>query len=729
MEFHVAITVSYGLETTRTTFIANGFQDARQFGSTVIGLRDGGFAIAYGNDFGGAQTPHVSFYRADGTAVQGPLGTYFLPYSGSAAGVQMDGTPDLAQLEDGNVIVTWGAPGIFGNQWIESISAILNPATGQTIVGQFSGQNAVNVASFDTLGLSSGNRVIAIVNRFDSGIDIVMRDERGENLGVYGFGNFASFENYRSVAVAALDNNQFVVCAVRNGGPGALTYEIRNGNGTRDGGTAHVGLADSSQIVGSPVIAGLPQGGFAIAYADTSRPTAGISLMIVNTSSTNPTPIGPIRVDTDLAAVESEPAITVLSNGFIVVSWTQNSGPDDTDIFARIFDQSGRPISINGSRAAFEIGAGDTAAWDSSLAAIGNGQFVITRTDTDPDTNGDSIRGEIQGIVRRSNGDDEANEILGNALRDIMHGNDGNDTLIGGRGGDRIFGGSGNDILDGGDDSDALSGGLGSDTYVVDSQGDFITEVADAGLYDRVTATVSYTLAANDHIEILSTTDISGRDAVSLRGNGFAQTIIGNSGNNVLNDGTGSGIDTLRGGAGDDTYIVHNRRADIVETAGGGGLDRVFTSTSFILSAAAHIEVLAIKSSSLAEDINLRGNALAQRITGNAGRNILDDGGVGGADTLAGGAGSDTYIIRNTGTVIVEGRDAGARDQILTSVSFALSGDDRIEFLSTSSPSGTRAINLTGERARAGDHRERRGERAVRWRGCLGGYADRARGQ
>jgi Ca2+-binding RTX toxin-like protein len=93
--------------------------------------------------------------------------------------------------------------------------------------------------------------------------------------------------------------------------------------------------------------------------------------------------------------------------------------------------------------------------------------------------------------------------------------------------------------------------------------------------------------------------------------------------------------------------------------------------------------------------INLTGNALAQSITGNAGINRLEDG-LGAADTLTGGAGNDTYVVRNSGSLIVEGLGGGTADAVFANVSFVLAADDNIELLATLSVAGTTAIDLTG---------------------------------
>jgi Ca2+-binding RTX toxin-like protein len=95
-------------------------------------------------------------------------------------------------------------------------------------------------------------------------------------------------------------------------------------------------------------------------------------------------------------------------------------------------------------------------------------------------------------------------------------------------------------------------------------------------------------------------------------------------------------------------------------------------------------------------NLNLTGNAAANQLTGNSGANCLSDGGGGGADTLTGMAGNDSYVIRNAGTQIIEGAGQGTADRVYAALSFALAGDDYVEIMQTTCAAGTGGIDLTG---------------------------------
>src|SRR6478735_6708623 len=94
-----------------------------------------------------------------------------------------------------------------------------------------------------------------------------------------------------------------------------------------------------------------------------------------------------------------------------------------------------------------------------------------------------------------------------------------------------ITGNGADNILDGGEGADQMAGGGGNDTYVVDDQGDIVSESTDAGS-DTVRASISYALT--DDVENLV---LTGTANLSGTGNALANTLTGNAGDNILDGG------------------------------------------------------------------------------------------------------------------------------------------------------------------------------------------------
>jgi len=164
-------------------------------------------------------------------------------------------------------------------------------------------------------------------------------------------------------------------------------------------------------------------------------------------------------------------------------------------------------------------------------------------------------------------GNDLNNTIIGNSNNNVLDGGVGNDVLNGGAGVDQLYGRAGSDTLDGGTGADTLAGGDGNDVYFVDNVGDVVLyekSTADGGGFDRVNSSATHTLAANvEFLQLTGTADINGA------GNGSTtvfSTVVGNDGNNVLDDN--GGLASLTGGKGNDTY-------DVTFSGGTAGQDKI----------------------------------------------------------------------------------------------------------------------------------------------------------
>ena len=173
-----------------------------------------------------------------------------------------------------------------------------------------------------------------------------------------------------------------------------------------------------------------------------------------------------------------------------------------------------------------------------ALSVASNGQALIQLVaGTDADDSALSATGNTSGAWITGGGG--ADTISGTGQYDILNGGSGSDALSAGAGLDVLYGGDGNDTLDGGAGADILVGGSGSDTASYASSTAGLTVFIDEAL--RAYRSKDAQDDAYTGIE-------------NLMGSGYADALYGDSGDNVLDGGTGA--DTLYGGEGDDSYVL-----------------------------------------------------------------------------------------------------------------------------------------------------------------------------
>ncbi|MCX6975344.1 MAG: hypothetical protein NTZ94_13855, partial [Verrucomicrobia bacterium] len=279
----------------------------------------------------------------------------------------------------------------------------------------------------------------------------------------------------------------------------------------------------------------------------------------------------------------------------------------------------------------------------------------------------------------------------GNVLGNTITGNLGNNSLDGGAGSDTLLGEAGNDTLNGGsadDRADSLVGASGDDYYIIDSSRDFIIEVPDlSGGIDTIDTTFNMTLQSGSGIENIvlnNDLDVSAGN-INATGDKQANSLAGNRGNNLLDGGDDSAVDTLDGTRGSETltgrdtliggrhnvgdyllgginndfYYVYSNQ-DFISDAGGDS-DLVISTVSFDLNSSLvagleHLTYSTLNDNTL-EGGTLTGNDKNNSLTsesqqddtliGGDGSDTLDGGG--GDNSLVGGNDDDYYIIHSQG--------------------------------------------------------------------------------
>jgi Ca2+-binding RTX toxin-like protein len=140
-------------------------------------------------------------------------------------------------------------------------------------------------------------------------------------------------------------------------------------------------------------------------------------------------------------------------------------------------------------------------------------------------------------------GSDQGDLIIGSSIDNVLKGGKGDDQLFGGDGRDTLFGGDNNDVLAGGKGADTMYGEAGIDTL------DY--SASNAG----VTVDLSHGTGRGGDAE-----GDSFKNVENITGSRFADTLIGNNGDNVLNGGADEGSHIRQ--RGDDHVEGQENRSD-----------------------------------------------------------------------------------------------------------------------------------------------------------------------
>jgi Ca2+-binding RTX toxin-like protein len=586
-------TVSYSWRTVVNSFLVNTRTELTgdQANPAITALQDGsGYFTAWDqptNDF------------VDGSVI-GSDGTLLNPeYQLNSTFTNDQYDPSIATLSDGRMVVTYTDTSSGDSE----IRARLFSPDGAAIDLDFVAIDHVifDILDSDVAALANGGFVITYTIPFNGAGDneilgrIIDSDGTLHNAFIVD----ADFNNANSSQVVGLANGNFVMVWQKEpaaGGDSETRYQIRDAGGnliTPFGGT----LIDADGSINEDIqVVALQDGGFAVAYTDNGWDIDGteITLRIYNED-------GSVRVDNTLVneatdSDQSNPTLTLLSNGYIVVGW--NNG---IELNYQAFDPQGNKIADNHIAVESTVVAAE-------ITGLAGGLLANVRSSTDADSDGNAIRSSVDALIRRTFGNDASESLKGDSLSDLMFGLGGKDTLSGGEGDDTLEGGLGNDRLNGGSGFDTAQYRQATAAVKID--------LTLAGGVQNTGSAGTDTFISIEGIE-------GGKSNDTLKGNALANRILGGDGDDVI-DGR-SGNDTLVGGDGVDTasYAESKSRVTVsldvasAQNTGGAGID------------------------TLAEFERLIGSNFNDVLTGNAVDNLLRGGS--GADKLSGGDGNDTF--------------------------------------------------------------------------------------
>jgi RTX calcium-binding nonapeptide repeat (4 copies) len=615
-------------------------------------------------------------------------GSYVFGFSGfisTANGGQF--RPEIAALTGGGFVVAWE------NEDDDTIRFQRYDASGNLAVGVGSIPSTNSQTnggfSFDLVALSGGGFAIADQGPGGlTGVKFSIFDANGAAVVTnIDASAQATGSAHGACTVTQLTNGNIVVAWFDLDG-GGVGYRIFNSGGAALTGDLLIpgGAGATGEV---PRVAPTLDGRFMVVYTGSGFVNGVAGQMVLANGA-----LDGAAFTIDAAATAGNPEIETTADGRIVVTWSNSS-----DIYAAIYDPRETGVNVTGTSGMDSYVGTDNYA--DTLHGLGGNDALFGLGGEDLLYGGDG-NDTIEGgfFADQSFGGDGDDLIYANTAASPTASGSG-DTMYGDAGLDTITGSGGADYLDGGAGADSLVGGVNGDTYVVDNSADIIVEAAGEG-YDVVVITNgTYTLAANLEQAVLQGggTGATGNATVNYLygGNsGLSLNLDGGGGDDVIFAGLaggntlkgGSGVDTLliyggnnvaNGGLGDDIYYTYSS-TDALSEAGGSGIDTVYATYNItlgagfeqlLLSGAANIalgsaDANIIYGNSTSGAVTIAGLAGADVIFGGAFNDALNGGsendylfGLGGVNTLVGGAGSDIFYCETFGNVILENAGEG----------------------------------------------------------------------
>jgi Ca2+-binding RTX toxin-like protein len=531
---------------------------------TVLGLSNGDLMVGYRDTVPATDSMRVRPYHITGSLVGGNT------ISSTLVTDSVSNNPQLAELGNGNVVVTWtsgtaGAPQqVFGIRESSGLQVLaetdVNPEDGD-----------IERLSGDVVVLADGNFVIL----FERIADINKLQGRLFNQdGVALGGRFdISTGAGNEPSATALHDGRFMVAFVANGD---IFGRIMFADGTPDG--AQFAISNGFGVQNSPSIATLADGRVVVSwttdelgntdiFAEIYDPretglTSGASSFADDWAGTafadslfmglgNDSVVGGAGADSLYGEAGADSLLGQAGNDLIMGGNggdTLDGGADNDLIYGGIGNDSltgglGTNQLWGGAGADAHIGGTGTdyARYDDA----NHGNLVISLAAPGSNTGaaaGDTYTG-IEGLVGglgndTVTGDGQANILFGGGGNDFVSGGTANDTLFGEAGGDNLWGGTGADAHYGGTDA-----AVDYARYDEANHGNLTISLLSPG-------TNTGAAAGDTYVGIEGLVGGAGNDVVV--GDAAANWLFGSAGNDFIDALAGN--DYLNGGAGADRF-------------------------------------------------------------------------------------------------------------------------------------------------------------------------------
>ncbi len=393
---------------------------------------------------------------------------------------------DMAALPGGGFIVVYEDTNTRGTsiRINEFNSAGVAVSTGSTVVAD-SSTNSPNFRN-PKIAMSTSTSVLIAYEEVVGSVINVVGKIYNPKTNTYGsqFDIIQAGTGTTNLEVTTLTNGNYVIARSDGTGDNALLYTVFDKAGVQVADLKYViGTNTNGQNDSEVSVTALNGGSFVIAYVNTNGGDRDVEYRIYNADG--------VQVKAGIAGFSATsstnnnhaPVVASFDNGsFVIVH--HNDALNRMDV---------SHISPGG----IVLGHTNFAAngKDAAVRELGDGRFAVTWNDAATgniameilDTRAFIGAPVLYGTTAWTIGTKGDDVITGSLAPITIHGWTGNDTIFGGGGNDKVYGDDGNDILIGGEGIDTLTGGKGSDhyQYLAANEGkDRITSFTSADIFE-----------------------------------------------------------------------------------------------------------------------------------------------------------------------------------------------------------------------------------------------------
>jgi Ca2+-binding RTX toxin-like protein len=499
-------------------FLVNTTTNDAQFNPTVTGLADGKFVVAW-KDLSQAAGDTSSYavraqvFNADGSKSGGE-------FVGNTTTNGEQAEPSLAALSDGRFALTWTDKGMnAGDTDSYAVRGQIFNANGSTSGGEFVVNTTIQSAQnqSDVAALSNGRFVVTWRDLSETGADASGEAVRAQIFNANGTKSGGEFvvnstttEGQSGPSVVGLANGGFVVTwddeslSGNDTSESAIRGQVFNASGNKVGVEFLVNATTAGTQTDSCVSA-LSDGRFVVAWTDASQHGSSVGYDVrAQVFNIDGSKFGSEFVVNGVSDHDQlQVSVEGLVDGRFVVSWTDLSrtlGDSSlSSVHAQIFDPRESFADIGGGSLNDDFvgtgigdcltgGAGNdrvsgmagndtldgNAGNDTMIGGAGDDKFgvdsagdvVSEAAGGGNDTAESVVSYTLAANVENLNLLDAADiNATGNALNNVIYGNNGANILDGAGGADTLLGGADNDIFLAGAGKDLMTGGGGLDHF------------------------------------------------------------------------------------------------------------------------------------------------------------------------------------------------------------------------------------------------------------------------